>query len=75
MQAVIKERPWKHRVAAWLLRTAAVSVFAAAMLAAGFLLTQNWIQDRIGTGRADEGDMPVKTIEQRIAEPQRGPIR
>ena len=61
---------WALGIGAWLLRVVTVLVFLAAMLAAGFLVVQNRVQDRIVTGRGGERDIPLTTLEQRIAKLQ-----
>jgi hypothetical protein len=61
---------WALGIAAWLLRVVTVSVFLAVMLAAGFLVVQNRVQDRIVTGRGEEREILVTMLEQRIAKLQ-----
>ena len=58
---------WPLGIGAWLLRVVTVSVFLAVMLAAGFLVVQNRVQDRIVAGRGEEREIPATMLEQRIA--------
>jgi hypothetical protein len=60
---------WQLGIGAWLLSLVTVSVFLTVVLAAGFLVIQNRVQDRIVTGRG-ERDILVTTLEQRIAKLQ-----
>ena len=60
---------WPLGIGAWLLRAVTV-LFLVVMLAAGFLVIQNRVQDRIVTGRGEQRDTPVTTLEQRIAKLQ-----
>ena len=59
---------WPLGIGAWLLRAVTV-LFLVVMLAAGFLVIQNRVQDSIVTGRG-ERDILVTTLEQRIAKLQ-----
>ena len=64
------EKIWPLGIGAWLLRVVPISVFLALMLAAGFLVVQNRGQDRVVTRRGEERDIPVTTLERRIAKLQ-----
>ena len=61
---------WPLGIGAWLFRVVTVSVFLADMLAAGFLVVQNRVQDRMVTGRGEEREILVTMLEQRIAKLQ-----
>ena len=72
LNALLKDVPsvekwciWPLGIGAWLLRAVTV-LFLVVVLAAGFLVVQNRVQDRIVTGRG-ERDTSVTTLEQRIA--------
>jgi hypothetical protein len=61
---------WQLGIGAWLLSLVTVSVFLTVMLAAGLLFVQNRVEDRMVIGRGEQRDIPVTTLEQRIAKLQ-----